>query len=259
MPPKKSTTAADKDKPKPKASKRAREEDTNDSKDADPSAAPPSAENANMPLINALEALMFYEFNFGDKFAALAHLGVTKLLRRKYLAKINEAKDLPLGNERDEYISRGHRQLIDEYLKDNKHTFDRLENLKAENPSAVVVVDEALEKKILENDVVGKPVDKTVLDKIAKEVPTYQAMTVENLKTLLRTNRQPVTGNKAELVKRVSEGVVLGAMQPCPQCFGGKLRYHVDTGIYTCHGFMDDDQYTYCYYKAADATRAPWQ
>lgn len=32
----------------------------------------------------------------------------------------------------------------------------------------------------------------------------------------------------------------------CSSCGGGKLRFNQKTGIYTCPGYMDDDEFKNC-------------
>lgn len=269
MPPKKAAAAAKADtteaaKPKAKASKRAR--DTDDDAKAAADAEPVPTTNQNTALIAGLETLAFYEFNYGDKFAALAHLKCAAILAKCFFKKLEASKDIPYnfgeaaGADRSEYIGRGHRHLIDEFLAEGKGTFSRLEALQADNPTtSSTTIDDALRAQIMATEVTGTPPTKAVLAKIAAEVTNNQSSTVDALKAMLRSNRQPVSGVKAELVRRVSEGVVLGALPPCPQCFGGKLKYDIETGVITCNGFMDDDEYTFCYYRAADAERGAWQ
>lgn len=48
---------------------------------------------------------------------------------------------------------------------------------------------------------------------------------VNELKDMLKANGQPCTGNKGELVARVAEGQVRGAIPKCPKCHGGNLDY----------------------------------
>lgn len=57
---------------------------------------------------------------------------------------------------------------------------------------------------------------------------------IPELKEMLRKNQQKVTGTKPELVDRVAEGMVLGAIPQCNSCGGGRLRF--DGSGYTCPG-----------------------
>merc|ERR1712157_525886 len=47
--------------------------------------------------------------------------------------------------------------------------------------------------------------------------------TVDELKSYLRFNNQPIGGTKAELVCRVADGAIFGVLPLCPRC-GGSLH-----------------------------------
>eukprot|EP01103_Thecamoeba_quadrilineata_P000806 TRINITY_DN1070_c0_g1_i1.p1 TRINITY_DN1070_c0_g1~~TRINITY_DN1070_c0_g1_i1.p1 ORF type:complete len:185 (+),score=49.89 TRINITY_DN1070_c0_g1_i1:47-601(+) len=50
--------------------------------------------------------------------------------------------------------------------------------------------------------------------------------TMLELKEMLRENNQKVTGVKADLVDRISDGMVHGQLPKCPKCFGGFLNFN---------------------------------
>eukprot|EP00927_Polykrikos_kofoidii_P012633 TRINITY_DN15465_c0_g1_i1.p1 TRINITY_DN15465_c0_g1~~TRINITY_DN15465_c0_g1_i1.p1 ORF type:complete len:871 (-),score=150.37 TRINITY_DN15465_c0_g1_i1:92-2704(-) len=55
--------------------------------------------------------------------------------------------------------------------------------------------------------------------------------TIDELKHCLRLNNQLVGGTKPELLRRVADGVVFGALPPCPQCGG---HFHTEGGRFRC-------------------------
>jgi len=70
--------------------------------------------------------------------------------------------------------------------------------------------------------------------------------TVDELKHLLRLNCQLVGGTKAELLRRVSDGIANGALPPCPRC-GGHLHPEAG-GRFSCHKLNRDRES--CGYEA---------
>ncbi len=126
------------------------------------------------------------------------------------------------------------------------------------------------EKKIVQrNQKTTKKEKKKV--KVQKEVLTngqkeelkrlIDLFSLENnndLKDLLRKNNQKISGSKSELVERCSEGKLLGALPNCPKCFGGKLRFNLKTGEYSCPGYMEDTTMIYCNFKSNDVKRNAW-
>eukprot|EP00811_Abedinium_folium_P037031 NODE_9684_length_1406_cov_4.647381.p2 GENE.NODE_9684_length_1406_cov_4.647381~~NODE_9684_length_1406_cov_4.647381.p2 ORF type:complete len:402 (+),score=111.75 NODE_9684_length_1406_cov_4.647381:95-1207(+) len=91
----------------------------------------------------------------------------------------------------------------------------------------------------------------------AKVVEELQKLGVNALKALLRTHDMSTTGTKAELVARCADGKAFGALPRCPQCSGGRIRF--EAGIYRCPGYMDDDDFNPCNFKASTIERLPWQ
>lgn len=83
----------------------------------------------------------------------------------------------------------------------------------------------------------------------------------DQLKALCRTNEQKVTGTKDELIERVADGILLGAVPKCGACGGGRLRFDPRAGRYTCPGYMEDEDFIRCNktFDMKEVTRAPWQ
>ncbi len=75
------------------------------------------------------------------------------------------------------------------------------------------------------------------------------AKSLPELKEILRKNGQKVGGTKAELVARISECSVLGAVPLCQDCGGGKLNFDIRTCTYRCPGYMDDTDFVRCNHK----------
>ncbi len=46
----------------------------------------------------------------------------------------------------------------------------------------------------------------------------------------------------------------------CTACGGGKLRFDYKNGVYTCPGYMDDDEFRNCRKKfdMSEITRSEW-
>ena len=84
------------------------------------------------------------------------------------------------------------------------------------------------------------------------------------LKDCLRANGQLIGGTKAELVMRVADGVLHGALQKCTSCGGGRLHpttKKVPAKAFRCKGFFDDDEFRHCgaKFKADEVERLPWK
>ena len=60
---------------------------------------------------------------------------------------------------------------------------------------------------------------------------------------MLLANKMPRTGTKADLVEKIADGKVLGAITKCPFCGGGQPRFNNKTGEYYCPGYMEDDEF----------------
>jgi hypothetical protein len=48
-----------------------------------------------------------------------------------------------------------------------------------------------------------------------------------------------MSGNKSSLIKKVADGIVLGRIPRCPNCFRGIPKYDYKTGKYVCIGYKD--------------------
>jgi len=83
----------------------------------------------------------------------------------------------------------------------------------------------------------------------------------EELKALCRKNEQKVTGTKDELIERVADGSLLGAVPKCGACGGGRLRFDPRAGKYTCPGYMEDEDFIRCNktFGMDEVARTPWQ
>jgi hypothetical protein len=60
---------------------------------------------------------------------------------------------------------------------------------------------------------------------ISKVEDELQAFKIPQLKEMLRANLQPVSGAKSELISRIADGKVRGAIPKCPECAGGNLSF----------------------------------
>ena len=89
---------------------------------------------------------------------------------------------------------------------------------------------------------------------------TLQTLSTEELKQICRKNDQKITGTKSELIERVADGRVLGRIPKCAECGGGRLRFNAKTGVYTCPGYMEDDQFVRCSksFQAKEVQRTTW-
>jgi hypothetical protein len=103
-----------------------------------------------------------------------------------------------------------------------------------------------------------KGIEKASLDIFAK----YHKQKVDDLKDILKWNRQYVTGNKDYLLTKVIDGELHGRLPPCTLC-GGHLKLVEDGVTVSCNGSFDEDAGTkmLCAYRstATDAPRCqPW-
>lgn len=92
----------------------------------------------------------------------------------------------------------------------------------------------------------------------------YGALSVNELKELLRLNSQLRSGDKATLLERCVDAHLYGCLPRCPLCGGGTLkvaysqRYgHKGQGKFSCPGFYDDDEYKKCSFTATDGVERP--
>uniref|UniRef100_A0A7S4J936 PARP-type domain-containing protein n=1 Tax=Prymnesium polylepis TaxID=72548 RepID=A0A7S4J936_9EUKA len=105
-----------------------------------------------------------------------------------------------------------------------------------------------------------------VVERAAAEA-CYSKMTIPQLKALCEANKQLKGGTKPELVERLVDGKMYGALPRCPDCGGGILKVyypngkygHAGQGKFSCPGYFDDDVWKRCSYTAESAERLPWQ
>ena len=84
----------------------------------------------------------------------------------------------------------------------------------------------------------------------AKLEAEYNQLPIPKLKELLALNEQLKGGTKGELIARIVDGKMYGALPRCPECGGGLLKVvyekkygHGGQGKFSCPGFYDDDTY----------------
>lgn len=91
----------------------------------------------------------------------------------------------------------------------------------------------------------------------------YENFTNDELKDVLRWNRQLISGKKDILLQRIIDGHMNGRLGMCPSCSEGKLKLRDDGEEVFCNGYFDEDSMTRipCFYtcKREEATRyKPW-
>jgi len=95
--------------------------------------------------------------------------------------------------------------------------------------------------------------------RLAEEELALHSKTVAQLKDMLKLNDQKISGAKPELIARVAEGIVLGAPVRCPSCNGGKPNFDRTSGVYTCPGYMEDDEFMHCSWSSYNLHRTSWK
>lgn len=70
-----------------------------------------------------------------------------------------------------------------------------------------------------------------------------------------------MSGNKDELIAKCADGIVLGRIPRCPNCFGGRPKYDYKNGTYHCSGYRDDVDFKNCHtnFSKEDLKRDPWE
>jgi hypothetical protein len=92
----------------------------------------------------------------------------------------------------------------------------------------------------------------------------YEKAKNDELKDILRWNRQHISGNKDMLMARIIDGQMRGRLGRCPMCIRGKLSLENEKAEHAvCHGFYNDDigAHETCAYKCTieEAPRKhPW-
>lgn len=70
----------------------------------------------------------------------------------------------------------------------------------------------------------------------------HEKATNDDLKDILKWNRQMVSGNKDLLMARVIDGQMYGRLGRCPMCLRGKLQLEDATAKKAvCKGFFNDE------------------
>eukprot|EP01127_Copromyxa_protea_P001478 TRINITY_DN11462_c0_g1_i1.p2 TRINITY_DN11462_c0_g1~~TRINITY_DN11462_c0_g1_i1.p2 ORF type:complete len:188 (-),score=53.32 TRINITY_DN11462_c0_g1_i1:10-573(-) len=97
--------------------------------------------------------------------------------------------------------------------------------------------------------------EKAKIKKVQAGLSSYK---VEKLKTFLRENNLTITGSKAQLIERIAESKVLGGIEKCSECGGGRPTWD-DHGFWYCKGYMDDDTWVDCCFVSKTIVRTPWK
>eukprot|EP01071_Lankesteria_metandrocarpae_P006609 Lankesteria_metandrocarpae@DN4423_c0_g1_i1.p1 len=98
----------------------------------------------------------------------------------------------------------------------------------------------------------------TVAD-IQKSGIRLMKKTVAQLKEMLKSNEQLQSGRKIDLVTRVSEAEILGALPKCPECGDAVVRWNSSSGEYSCPGSFDEDKFRRCKWKSDEVQRVSWK
>lgn len=131
---------------------------------------------------------------------------------------------------------------------------------------------------------------RTELHEFEKHRMKLRGWTTDKLKSLLKTNDQSRTGNKAVLLAKCADGEAFGKLPRCPRCHGGKIKFrlpgpdgtlqslfHLYGGAYGkdkvddqkedrlrtkkrfyCTGFVDDDDKVECVWQSDKVARENW-
>lgn len=108
----------------------------------------------------------------------------------------------------------------------------------------------------------GKPPAKKTKNEEVELYGAYHKHKVDELKDLLRWNRQILVGTKDVLLYKVIDGAANGRLAPCPLC-GSRLKFNPACSEIICGGSFDEATQTRleCAFKtsAKDAPRVkPW-
>lgn len=84
---------------------------------------------------------------------------------------------------------------------------------------------------------------------------------VAQLQAELEKNKQVRNGKKSDLVTRVAEGRVLGALPGCPKCKYGRVHWSRLGGWYSCPGYYDKEieATRRCFFRSQDLKRGAWK
>jgi len=95
--------------------------------------------------------------------------------------------------------------------------------------------------------------NKALISKKKKDLDSYSVAT---LKSMLRHNELIQSGNKDELISRISESIVLGSIPKCTTCGGGRPKYQ--SGFWFCEGYKDDVDWRDCHWIDLEVDRKEW-
>lgn len=75
-----------------------------------------------------------------------------------------------------------------------------------------------------------------------------EALRLEALKAMLRHNGQLVSGNKSELLARITRCIEYGCLPRCPTCEGGLMKEEKRKSkfVYRCPGYMEGTDFQHC-------------
>ena len=226
-------------------------------KPAEPAAKKAGATDSNEALAAAFDELKLYEVKAGGRFAGVTYDKVAKAIRAKksVITAGSDLKDTAgVGASSiakiDEFLSTGKIAKLEEH----RSTYGEL-------PPAVANALKSGAKAGAKGDAKStvKKLPPATLKQIEAAENDFDSHTIDMLKALLRQNNGKVTGTKAELIARCAEGKVLGAFPTCPLCSGGKPSLNLKTGEYKCPGYMDDDQWSPCFWKGGEVERPAWK
>lgn len=86
--------------------------------------------------------------------------------------------------------------------------------------------------------------------------------TTDQLRSMLRLNKQRTTGRKVDLVDRVADCMVFGCLPKCPSCGFGYIRFSEEKQLFVCPGGFDPQlkQKVDCpsVFEAERVDRTPW-
>mmetsp|Transcript_66042 Transcript_66042/g.157926 ORF Transcript_66042/g.157926 Transcript_66042/m.157926 type:complete len:256 (+) Transcript_66042:66-833(+) len=96
--------------------------------------------------------------------------------------------------------------------------------------------------------------------KVQKLEEALRESTSAQLQAELSKNLQVSAGKKEDLVRRVAEGRVLGALPYCPKCSKGRIHWSRIGGWFSCPGYYDGGSGTQkrCSFRTKDLKRKKW-
>lgn len=94
--------------------------------------------------------------------------------------------------------------------------------------------------------------EKEYTNKVREKAAELESLTTTKLKEMLKHNDMVTSGNKGDLLQRVADAMLFGALPRCPKCGSGRLRYEPVRGVrvFKCPGYMDDDTFVRCSFSS---------